>query len=160
MKQKVFIAVVAVAALACAGAFALVPKVPHRVSDKESAGARPAICQHTEHSPEEMEKVVKNSLEIQRRYKSEFFTFAGIRGYKCIFPFTDCCIVLFYRKNNYDDLYFEVCEIKNNEVGKHFSLLPCRIDKEDEVLNEMNVDLDYNNGIFLKQVSSFRVPDV
>lgn len=49
---------------------------------------------------EEMEKVVKNSLEIQRRYKSEFFTFAGIRGYKCIFPFTDCCIVLFYRKNN------------------------------------------------------------
>lgn len=109
---------------------------------------------------EEMEKVVKNSLEIQRRYKSEFFTFAGIRGYKCIFPFTDCCIVLFYRKNNYDDLYFEVCEIKNNEVGKHFSLLPCRIDKEDEVLNEMNVDLDYNNGIFLKQVSSFRVPDV
>lgn len=109
---------------------------------------------------EEMEKVVKNSLEMQRRYKSEFFTFVGIRGYKCIFPFTDCCIVLFYRKNNYDDLYFEVCEIKNNEVGKHFSLLPCRIDKEDEVLNEMNVDLNYSNGIFLKQVSSFRVPNV
>lgn len=54
MKQKAFIAVAAVAALACAGAFALVPKVPYKVSNKESAGARPAICQHMEHSPEEI----------------------------------------------------------------------------------------------------------
>lgn len=109
---------------------------------------------------EEMEKIIRNSLEIQSLYNSKVYTFIGVRKYKCIIPFTDYCVAIFSWKGQYDYLSFEVCEIKDNEVGKHFSLLLCRIDKENEVFDELNVDLNYNNGIFLKQISSFRVPNV
>lgn len=109
---------------------------------------------------EEMEKIVKNSPEIQNCYNSKYYKFEGIREYKCLYPFTNCCISIFSREGDYNYLCFEVCEIKDNDVAKHFSLLQCRIDCENEVLDELNLDLNYNNGIFLNQVSGFRIPNV
>lgn len=108
---------------------------------------------------EEAFKIIKESTLIKSRYNAKYYNLLDVKKYGCnIYP--NCWLASFDCSLMPDDLCFEVCEIKNNEVGKHFSLLLCRIDKEDEVLNEMNVDLDYNNGIFLKQVSSFRVPSV
>lgn len=110
---------------------------------------------------EKMEKIIRNSLEIQKSYNSKVYTFVGIREYKCVFFFNNCCVAIFSKKDDYDYLCFEICEIKNNEVGKHFSLLSRRIDNENELLyDDLHVDLNYNNGIFLKQVSHFRVPGV
>lgn len=107
-----------------------------------------------------LETIIRNSVAIQERYRSQLYTIIDIREYKCIFPFNNCCVVIFNREDGKSDsLFFEVCEIINNEVGKHFSLLPSKIDNEKEILNGL-LDVSYNNGIFLKQVSRFKILNV
>ena len=103
-------------------------------------------------------QLIKESEIIKSCYNDKYYNLIDVKKYECII-YPNCWIAIFFRKGDYDYLCFEVCEIKDNEVGKHFSLLPRRIDNKNEVLDELLVDLTYNNSIFLKQVSSFRVPN-
>ena len=101
-------------------------------------------------------QLIKESKLIKSLYKDEYYNLIDVKKYKCIF-YPNCWIAIFDCSLMPDYLCFEVCEIKDNEVGKHFSLLPSSIDNNSAIIKEIT---DVENCRLLNQINLFKMEQV
>lgn len=101
-------------------------------------------------------QLIKESEIIKSRYNDEDYNLIDVKKYECIF-YPNCWIAIFESPLWADFFCFEVCELKDNEVGKHFSLLPSSIDNDSAIIKEI---CDVENCRLLNQIDLFKMEQV